>query len=178
MMTEIFEHKSMPFYKFGDVFFLQKISTQHWVKYIMKKFKETEKIISKKNASILVSLIENHSYFTQQLANIVWLNTKKATTKRIIEESITQLINQYDMLFQRELDGLTNHQVNFLKALVNKEPQLSNKNTIRKYKLGTSGNVNRVKQALISKEVIDVYNNKIAFLDPLFKLWFQRVYMK
>lgn len=178
MMSEIFEHKAMPFYKFGDVFFLQKISTQHWVTYIIKKFHETQKNISKKNAGILVTLIENHSYLTQQLANMVWLNTKKTATKAIIEKSISQLIGQYDMLFQKEVDGLTNNQVNFLKALVNKEPQLSNKNTIEKYKLGTSGNVNRAKLALITKEVIDIYNKKIEFLDPLFKLWFQRVYMR
>jgi len=178
MMTEIFEHKAMPFYKFGDVFFLQKISTQHWVKYIINKFNKSKKVISPKNAEYFIKLVENHSYFVQQLANIVWMNTEKETSEAIIEQSITQLINQYDMLFQKELDSLTNHQVNFLKALVNKEPQLSNKNTIRKYRLGTSGNVNRVKLALISKEVIDKYNNKIEFLDPLFKLWFQRVYMK
>jgi len=178
MMTEIFEHKAMPFYKFGDVFFLQKISTQHWVKYIIKKFTKSQKIITPKNAETFIKLVENHSYFVQQLGNIVWMNTEKETTEAIIEQSITQLISQYDMLFQKELDNLTNHQVNFLKALVNKEPQLSNKNTIRKYRLGTSGNVNRVKQALISKEVIDIYNRKIEFLDPLFKLWFQRVYMK
>ena len=178
MMTEIFEHKAMPFYKFGDVFFLQKISTQHWVKYIINKFKKSKKVITSKNAEYFIKLVENHSYFVQQLANIVWMNTEKETTKIIIEQSIKQLINQYDMLFQKELDSLTNHQVNFLKALVNKEPQLSNKNTIRKYRLGTSGNVNRVKLALISKEVIDKYNNKIEFLDPLFKLWYQRVYMR
>ena len=177
MMIEIFEHKAMPFYKFGDVFFLQKISTLHWVKYIMKKFTETSKIISKSNAEILVSLVENHSYFTQQLANMVWMNTSKTATKTIIEKSINQLISQYDMLFQKELDGLTNHQVNLLKALINKESQLSNKNTIRKYRMGTSANVNRAKNALITKEVIDIYNKKIEFLDPLFKLWFQRIYM-
>ncbi len=105
------------------------------------------------------------------------MNTTKTTTKTILEQSIAQLLSQYDMLFQKELDGLTNHQVNLLKALVNKEPQLSNKNTIRKYRLGTSSNVNRAKKALILKEVIDVYNKKIEFLDPLFKSWFQRVYM-
>jgi hypothetical protein len=178
MMTEIFEHKAMPFYKFGDVFFLQKISTIHWVKYIVKKFRESNKIISNKNAEILVNLVENHSYFVQQFANVVWMNTSSKVSKGIIELSITQLIDQYDMLFQKELDDLTNHQVNYLKALINKEPQLSNKSTIRKYKLGTSSNVNRAKKGLIIKEVIDVFGKKIEFLDPLFKLWFKRVYMQ
>jgi len=99
MMTEIFEHKAMPFYKFGDVFFLQKISTQHWVNYILKKFTKSKKSIAPKDAEYFIKLVENHSYFVQQLANIVWMNTEKETTGIIIEQSVTQLINQYDMLY-------------------------------------------------------------------------------
>ncbi len=83
----------------------------HWVKYIVKKFDKTHK----KNTKSFVDLVENHSYFTQQLANVVWMNTTKTTTKTILGQSIVQLLSQYDMLFQKELDGLTNHQANFLK---------------------------------------------------------------
>ncbi len=178
MMAELFENKSMPFYKFGEMFFLKKISTNHWVKYIVKQFKKTNKLITPKTAEHLTKLVENHSYFTQQLANVVWVNTKDNATIKIVDQSLNKLIEQYDMLFLKEIDNLTNHQINFLKALVNNEPQLSNKKTINKYKLGSSSNINRVKKALITKEVIDVYYKKIEFLDPLFKRWFERVYMR
>ncbi|MCF6350127.1 MAG: hypothetical protein L3J23_03730 [Flavobacteriaceae bacterium] len=178
MMTEIFEHKSMPFYKFGDVIFLQKISTTHWVKYIIKKFKKTNKVISHELAKNIVKLVENHSYYTQQLANKVWLNTADKVSKKNIEKSINQLIENYEMLFQKELDTLTNQQVNLLKAIVNNELQLNNKNTIKKYNLGTSSSVTSAKKALILKEVIDIYNKEIIFLDPLFKNWFQHFYIQ
>jgi hypothetical protein len=178
MMIDVFENKSMPFYKFGEVLFLSKISNIHWQNYIVRKFKSTDKNIGKELASQLANLVGNHSYFVQQFANTVWLNTKHKCTEKIIKESLVQLFNQYEMLFIKELDNLSNPQVNFLKALCNKETALSGKKVIAKYNLGTSGNVIKIRKALIGKEVIDTHNKTIEFMDPLFKLWFKKRYMQ
>ena len=43
MMTELFESKSMPFYKFGDVMFLEKIPEEYWIDFITSSFKRTGK---------------------------------------------------------------------------------------------------------------------------------------
>ncbi len=84
----------------------------------------------------------------------------------------------YSILFQREVDGLTNPQINFLKALCDEVQQLSAAETLQRYRLGTSGNVNRIKAALVNKEIIDIASDRIEFIDPLFKLWFSKIYMK
>ncbi|MCF6294106.1 MAG: hypothetical protein L3J25_00280 [Flavobacteriaceae bacterium] len=178
MMMDVFENKSMPFYKFGEVLFLSKILNIQWQKYIVKKFKATDKVIDKKLASQLANLVDNHSYFVQQFANTVWLNTKLNCTEKIIDDSLVQLFNQYEMLFIKELDNLSNPQVNFLKAVCNNEKALSGKKTIAKYNLGTSGSVVKIRKALIDKEVIDNHNKTIEFMDPLFKLWFKNRYMQ
>ncbi len=177
MMTQIFENKSMPFYKFGEVMFLSKISNDHWKKYILRRFRSTKKKISPQLASQLAHIVDNHSYFVQQFANMVWLNTIDTCNEEIIEESLCQLLTQHEILFVKELDYLSNTQVNFLLALCNDEPQLSGKKTIAKYKLGTSGNVSKIKKALIDKEIIDQQGKKISFQDPLFKLWLKRRYI-
>lgn len=44
--------------------------------------------------------------------------------------------------------------------------------------LGTSGNILKIKKALISKEIIDVDGDKITILDPLFKAWLKDYYFK
>ncbi len=177
MMTQIFENKSMPFYKFGEVIFLLKISNDHWKKYILRRFRATKKKISPQLASQLAHIVDNHSYFVQQFANTVWLNTIDTCNEEIIEESLNQLLTQHEILFIKELDYLSNTQVNFLLALCNDEPQLSGKKTIAKYKLGTSGNVSKIKKALIDKEIIDQQGKKVIFQDPLFKLWLKRRYI-
>jgi len=177
MMTELFERKAMPFYKFGDVLFLKKINTKHWVSYIIKQFESTNKSIDEKTASYLAEQVDNHSYFVQQLANMVWYLTETICTKETVHEALNDLMNQYDLMYQKDVDGLTNSQLNFLKAVVKGEKQFSSKDTIARYNLGTSANVARIKKALETKELIDVYRRGINFVDPLFKRWFETYYL-
>ncbi len=177
MMTELFESKSMPFYKFGDVLFLDKILGEYWIDYIVNGFKRTGKIINEEIAMRIAYEMENHPYFVQQFAHGVWNNTTKTCSEKEYQSSLEALLTQHAILFQREIDGLTNSQVNFLKALCSDVIQFSSAETLRKFQLGTSANVNRIKQSLVSKEIIDITPYNIEFIDPLFKVWFSTVYM-
>lgn len=178
MMIELFEHTSMPFYKFGDVIFLEKIPEVYWKSFIISGFKKTGKIISGDIAVRIAREMENHPYFVQQLAYTVWNHTKKHCTKDDYDASLDALLTQHAILFQREIDGLTNSQINFLKALCKGVAQFSALETLRTFRLGTSGNVNRIKASLVSKEIIDITPHRIEFNDPLFKVWFATIYMK
>lgn len=178
MMTELFEHKAMPFYKFGEVMFLDKIPETKWARFIASGFKKTGKSISDKLAREIAQEMENHPYFVQQLAHTVWHDTKGQCTEKEYRTSVDALLSQHAILFQREVDGLTNPQINFLKALCDEVQQLSAADTLQRYRLGTSGNVNRIKAALVNKEIIDIASDRIEFIDPLFKLWFSKIYMK
>lgn len=178
MMTELFENKSMPFYKFGEILFLSKIDNHHWQTYIQEKFNQSKKEISKELAGIIAQKVENHSYFVQQLANAVWLETDKKCTAANIEDGLNKLLLQYELFFSKEIDSLTNLQLNILKAIAMEEPELSSKRTIKKYNLSSSASVNRSKEALVQKEIIDVFNKEIEFLDPLLKIWIKKTYIK
>lgn len=68
MLLNIFSNVSMPFYKFGDIMFLQKIDNAVWGKFIKKRFEESDKKIGIKTAEYLATRVENHSYYVQQLA--------------------------------------------------------------------------------------------------------------
>jgi len=177
-LTELFENKSMPFYKFGDILFLEKIPETYWVPFVVSAFRKTGKFISEDLALLIARRMENHPYFVQQLAHTVWTATIKHCTDREFHDSLDVLLTQHAILFQREVDGLTNPQINFLKALSSNVTQFSAAETLRTYRLGTSGNVNRIKESLVSKEVIDIVQQRIEFIDPLFKVWFSTVYMK
>ena len=178
MMTELFESKSMPFYKFGDVIFLEKISEVYWINFITRGFNRTGKSISETLANQIARQMENHPYFVQQFAYSVWNATKKTCTEHELNSSLDELLTQHSILFQREVDSLTNPQINFLKALCSNVKQFSAAETLRTFQLGTSANVNRIKESLVKKEVIDITLHNIEFIDPLFKVWFSTIYMK
>ncbi|MDR2835320.1 MAG: ATPase [Bacteroidales bacterium] len=178
MLLDIFSNASMPFYKFGDIMFLDKIDNAVWGEFIQKRFQETKKTISEGCAKMLAGLVENHSYYVQQLAQQSWLRTDKKCNENIIMESYESLKNQLSLLFVGLIESLTIKQINFLKAIISGETALSSKDVLEKYKLGTSANVIRIRESLLAKEIIDVNSKNIEIQDPMFKIWLKTDYFK
>ncbi len=178
MLIDVFTSVSMPFYKFGDIIFLQKIEKKALQKFIIKRFNDTGKTIDKTSAGNVVDKAECHPYYVQQLAQLVWLRTADVCNTNIVEEAHQGLIMQLDFLFQANTDNLSNTQVNFLKALLEGVEQLSSKETLRNYSLGTSANVQRIKTSLENKDILDLYGNRISFIDPMYKYWLKTVYFR
>jgi hypothetical protein len=178
MMTEVFSSYSMPFYKFGDILFLEKIKKEDWIPFIMEKFTQTKKEIHPESAGLIATMVECHPYYVQQLAQLTWLRTAKKCNDTQVMEAFESLVMQLSLLFQTITDTLTSTQINLLHAIINEVPKLSSKETLYNYKLGTSANVLRIRHSLVFKEIIDIQNNKIEFLDPVYKYWLAKYYLK
>jgi len=178
MMTEIFNNSSKPFYRFGDVILLQKIPAKEWQKFIISKFKQTGKSISPLLANIIITTMDSHSWYVQQLSHYVWIKTGKVVTAGIIDESLQEIINTNKPFFQTLIEQLSMTQINLLKAIAQNETKLTASAVMKKYKLGTPHNVSKNKKVLIKNDIIDIRPDKtIEFLDPVFKIWFQQDYM-
>ena len=178
LLMDFFTKPSMPFYKFGEILFLQKIAEPYWVPFITGRFAASGKSITEKQSAHIAQIMDNHPYFVQQLAQAVWLRTAKKCSDDVIDKTLAELLDQYTILYQKEVDQLTNPQLNFLRALCDKAEQLSSAETIREYKLGTSANIPRIKAALENKELLDITGKKINFNDPLFESWLKQKYFK
>ena len=175
LMENMFNEQSMPFYKFGDLMFLKKIPTHEWISYICAKFDETGKTISEQQASKICEATENLSSYVQQLSWIVWYKSGDIVSNTDINEAIDDLLEQNKVFFQREVEQLTEHQLNFLRALANGVMNgFSRKEVIKKYRLESSANIQAIKKSLLKRDLIDIDGNTIAFNDSLFKLWLKR----
>ncbi len=175
MMAQLFEKQSMPFYKFGDVMYLPKIERKEWKLFIQKQFNATNKKISDPLSNTIAAIVQDHSYYVQQLAYLVWTATTKVATKEIVQRSIEKLLEQNAILYTRDTEELTNLQHQFLKAVASGTHKgLSSKEVLHNYKLGTSANVLKIKKALLQKELIDDSIGGIYFLDPVYQLWYQK----
>ena len=178
LMMDFFTKNTMPFYRFGEILFLEKIEESHWIPYITGRFKATHKKISGNLASKIAQLMKNHPYYVQQLSQVVWQQTTKTATEAGFNEAVEELLDQYTILYQKEVDLLTNYQLNFLKALCNEETAFNSAAVLRDYNLGTSANITRLKAALQNHEIIDVLGKKITLNDPLFEIWLKKRYFK
>ncbi len=176
LMEHIFNNKSMPFYKFGDMMFLKKIPSSEWIPFICTKFQETGKHISEVQALNICEISDNLSSYVQHLSWIVWYKSGSTVTNKDIANATEDLLEQNKVFFQREVEQLTELQMNFLHALADGiTTGFSSKETLRKYRLESSANVQAIKKALQKRDLIDIDGSLITFDDPLFKLWISRL---
>lgn len=178
MLLEVFTSSSMPFYKFGDIIFLEKISSANWVSFIKTRFEETDKSIDDDSVNFMTLLTDCHPYYMQQLAQQTWFRTDKQCCRDLVFDAFENLVLQLSLLFQTLTDELSKTQVNFLKAILNNATQLSSKSTILQFNLGSSANVLKIRNTLIKREIIDSQKGKIEFVDPLFKYWLKKYYFQ
>jgi hypothetical protein len=175
LMNELFEKRSLPFYKFGDAIYLKKISTPDWVNYICERFEVTGKKISKEWAEKICTSVDNHSSYVQQLAWLVWIHTIDIATKEDFENAFQDIIDQNTPLFEKQTEDLTTYQMNFLRAVTDGiHSEFTTQEILQKYQLGSSANVSTIKNALIKKELIEVEKCDITISDPVMEIWLKR----
>ena len=171
LMMDIFTKYEMPFYRFGDLMFLEKIGRKHWLTYLQKRFKVGKKTISVELSDRIATIMVDHPYGVQQLAYSTFIQSGHVCKALDIDQALERLLDHHGMLYQRIVDDLSNPQLNFLRALLTGETKPSSKAAIQHFGLGTSGNVNRIKQALQDKDLLDFTGPQVEWLDPLFRIW-------
>lgn len=178
MMIDLFADSQNPFYKFGDMIFLQKIASEDWVKFIIERFEETGKYISEEVAFKIAQMVECHPYYVQQLSQLSWFRTHLECTEDIVKEAFSSLCAQLSLVFSHIIDGLTPSQIGFLQAVADGVSSFTSQAVLAKYRLGSSANVKNIKQALEKKELIDIQPGRIEIQDPVLKFWMLREYRK
>lgn len=176
MLMDVFSNPSMPFYKFGEILFLEKITEEKWIPFITDRFSETGKQISNKQAKEIARLVNNHPYYVQQLAQQVWFRTARKCQDEHIPDAYNNIVNQLSLLFINITDTLSKTELSLLKAILKKEKQLTAQKTLKKYHLGTSANVIRLRRILIDREIIGFNQDTLFFQDPFFASWLETEY--
>ncbi|MDR0895236.1 MAG: ATPase [Prevotellaceae bacterium] len=177
MLLHIFNDYEMPFYKFGDILFLQKIAREEWSRFICRRFADTGKRISAELSGMIADRMKNHPYYTQQLSQQVWFRTPSEATDEIVNAAFHSLIDQLSLLFSNLIDTLTPRQINFLLAVADGVTNFSSREALIRYQLGTSANIKNLKKAALEKDLIDILpGNHIELQDPAFEYWLTNVY--
>ena len=178
MLLDIFSNPNMPFFKFGDIMFLDKISREDWQEFIVRRFADTGKVIDIELSGIIADKVKNHPYYVQQLSQQVWLRTARKCTLAIVDEAFESMVRQLSLLFTNLIDSLTSRQISFLVAVAKGEERFSSQEVLSKYKLGTSANIKILRTSLLDKDLIDIrVESKIEIQDPVFEWWLLNEYL-
>lgn len=176
MMETMFQSQSHPFYRFGDIFYLNKIAESDWVEFICNRFKVTGKEISPELATEICSVTDRYSSYVQQLSWLVWLRTTFRATKEDVEYGIDHMLDACEPLFIQQTESLSSYQMNFLRALTDGiTTGFTRSEILNNYQLGTAANISRLKKALTEKDLIALTApKKLQISDPILALWLKR----
>ena len=176
MMTNLFQKKSYPFYKFGEMIYLKPISLDAWKSYISERFEQEGKHISDELIQKLCETVEYHSSYVQQLAYCNLLLTKDSVTEEILAAAIEDLVSQNSSIFIEQTQSLTSYQLNFLRAILYGVNNGFNEKPVREsFDLGVPSNVARLKKSLVDKELIEYTERGVEIGDPVLRLWLKKV---
>lgn len=176
MMTNLFQKKSYPFYKFGEIQYLKNIPLETWMPYIQGGFAKQGKTISGQFVQQLCESVDYQSSYVQQLAYDTLLLTNHEVTEEILKVALNDLIDQNSVVYIEQTQSLTSYQLNFLRAVLSGQTSDFGKKEVRdNFDLGSPSNVARLKNALIDKELIELTANGYIIGDPVLRLWLKRI---
>ena len=175
LMNNLFYSRKMPFYQFGDMFFLKKIPTEKWVPFITSRFKDAGKQISEKLAERICQTVDNYSSYVQQLAWNVLVVSDSIVTEQTFQEGLEATFAQVTPFFVELTANLTTYQLNLLRAICTGfHEDFGKKEVTSQYDLGSRSNLVKLKKALIEREIIEQTEDGLFISDPLFERWFKR----
>lgn len=176
LMTRLFQKKSYPFYKFGEILNLEPIPLQTWLPYIQGRFERFGKYISEDYVAKICETVQYQSSYVQQLAYSVLLLSEKEVDDTTFERAVEDLLAQNNTVFIEQTQSLTTYQLNFLKAVMDGITRGYGEADVREsYNLGSPSNITRLKQSMIDKELVDITTEGMVLGDPVLKLWLKRV---
>ena len=176
MMMDIFNNANSPFYRFGQMLFLNKIPKSEWMPFIIEAFEKTGKHISEDFASQVCDVVECHSWYLQQLCYFIWNATTEAVTEQIFHYSLRQLINTNSPMFLSDTESLAPSQLEMLRAIKDGVQQLSSVEAKNTYALGNPNTISKNKKVLRDKDIIEERKGTLWFVDPVYRLWFSQEY--
>ncbi len=176
MMMEIFNNANSPFYRFGQMLFLDKIPKSEWIPFILESFEKTGKHISETFACQICDTVECHSWYLQQLCYFIWNATTEDVTEQTFQYGLRQLVNTNSPMFLNDTESLAPSQIEMLRAIKDGVQQLSSIEAKNSYALGNPNTISKNKKVLKDKDIIEERKRKLVFVDPVYHLWFSQDY--
>ena len=175
LLMNMFGKRSYPFYKFGDMLFLERIPLEYWYEYIQSRFEQNGKHIDTRFVDDIYTYVDGNSSYVQQLSWLVWARTENEVNEGIMAEAKQDLLLQSHSLFMEQINSLSSYQLRFIRAIMSgKTMEIYRKEIIEEFELGSSANIATIKKALQKKELIEIEGKNIYFSDPIFIHWLRQ----
>jgi hypothetical protein len=177
-MKYIFEEKKF-FYRQVEKINMGVVDDREIIEYIVKGFMVSGKVIERDLVLGACKLFRGDMWYMNHFTAICDTMSRGYINEGILMDALRTIISIHEPRFYSIVNDLTDHQLSLLLAILDGVTRFSASDVIEKYRLNSSANVRRVKDALKKKEVI-TFNEKDepVILDPLFEYWVSNHYFE
>lgn len=175
-MKYIFEEKKF-FYRQFEHLPLEIMDDRDVIDHIIRGFRATGKVIERDLVIGACRLFRANMWYLNHFVSICDSMSRGYLNEGILMEALKTIVSVHEPRFISMVNDLTDHQLSLMRAIIDGVVKFSASDVIEKYRLNSSANVRRVKDALKKKEII-TFNEKDepVILDPLFEYWITKKY--
>lgn len=175
-MKAIFEEKKL-FSSMTTVIELSPIDRREIGRYITTSFMNFGRVIEMEEAMEICSIASCRMNYVKQLCATCFSQPAGYINRKIVLQARDKLICSLSPYFRQIMTDLTVNQISFLKAVTDGVEKFSSAEIMDLYKLNSSANVFRIKDALKKKEVITFDSeDRPKILDTMFEYWLKHYY--
>ena len=180
IMSSMFQSPARPFYKSADPLELKAIDKGVYSEFVVKKFNEYGKAISKETVEYVYDLFDGYTYYMQRTFNESFASVERGgeCSMDVITGSIESILMMNEVQFAELMSGLTENQKRVLAAIAS-EGRIRKVNTvdfISRHKLSTPSVVNAAIRKLLKEDIITVDLKEYSIPDKFLWLWVNREY--
>jgi uncharacterized protein len=168
-----------PFHKAGPQIFLDKIPADAWKEFIARQFAKRSRKVSKGAMEALLTTADLIPYDVQRIAHELWdyaeLRDKRELDTPDVHTVTESLVAGQSTWYENLWEQLSAGQRGVLQALAERGPAEIYSQAVRNdFRLGPASSVQKALHSLDTKDILDRYNDKYFFLDPLFPCWIRK----
>lgn len=177
-MKNIFAERKF-FYRQVEHLPLQVVDDKDIIEHIIRGFRTSGKVIERDLVIGACKLFRSNMWYLNHFVSICDSMSRGYLNEGILMEALKTIISVNEPRFLAIVNDLTYHQLSLMRAIIDGVVKFSASEVIDRYRLNSSANVRRVKDALRKKEVI-TFNDKDepVILDPLFEYWITKYFFE
>ena len=156
VMEEMFTSGKRPFYQSTQMMVLKEIPEETYYQFASRFFEKAERELPKEIFSYIYDLEDGHTWYIQTILNRLYETSYKTINKERVDQTVSNILEEQESVYQKNLVLLTNNQVNLLKAVAMEDcaQSVNSSEFIKKYNLKTPSSVNVALKSLLNKELL------------------------
>lgn len=167
------------FWNIAEQVSLSPVPDSEVVEYVLRGFNSGGKVIDRELIQKACIIFRNNLWLVNRFFFICDSLSKGYISEITCADAMSCLIASSTPAFMSVMNDLTCYQERLVKSLIDGNMKFSAREVIAAYRLSSSANVTRLKEALMKKEII-MFNGKGEPLlqDPLLEYWLRKYYFK